>query len=130
MSEGLYAVRVSNERHDECKVELGSSPKYATAVGGGHWTEAPNVWLQIQVPKFGTNRNEKLLQSAELTSYQRAVLMNEHRSERYQIIIRSEAFADLASYMMGADPEAAIKAFGAALQTVPAIPRQREPEPA
>jgi hypothetical protein len=123
MSEALYAVRVSNDKHDECNVALGSSPGYAPAVGGGQYTEAPNVWLQIRVAKFRTGRNDKLLKRDDLTPSQRMSLSSEDRSERYKIVIGPEAFADLAAHMMKAEPGAAIKAFGAALQAVPEIPK-------
>jgi hypothetical protein len=123
MLKALYGVRVSGDKHPEYNVTLGSSTRYASAVGGGQYTKAPNVWVQIWIPKFGTDHRQALLQNADLTPSQRHSLMNENRSESYQIVIRPEAFADLASHMMQADPEAAIKAFGAAMQAVPPIPK-------
>jgi hypothetical protein len=125
MRKNLYGVRVSSDKHSEYNVALGSSTRYAPAVGGGQYAKAPNVWVQIWIPKFGTERRQALLQNADLTSYQRRSIMNEDRSERYQIVIRPEAFTDLASHMMQADPEAAIKAFGTAMQAVPPIPKAK-----
>lgn len=51
------------------------------------------------------------------------------RRQRFEVQITSAGFKDLAQAMMRADPEEAIKAFGAAMQGVPAIAKAA-PKPA
>src|SRR5262249_13755169 len=97
----IFAFRVSGQ-NQAYKVHLAHGLQIPEPQSM-HRLNAPHVWLQFSVPKFGG-----------MTYY------GTKMSERFLIPIEPEAFASLALEMMRADPVAAIKAFGAAMQTVDA----------
>ena len=100
---GIVAIRVSG-RNQEYDVSLGHGDGGIPSGKYGYRPDAPHVSLRFSIPKFGG-----------------AIYYGAQMSERFFIPIESEAFASLALEMMQADPAAAIKAFGAAMQTVEVV---------
>jgi hypothetical protein len=96
---GIVAIRTSG-RNQEYEVRLGHGDVIPSGEHG-YWPDAPHVSLRFSIPKFGG-----------------MVYYGTRMSERFFIPIEPGAFASLALEMVRADPAAAIKAFGAALQTV------------
>jgi AAA+ superfamily predicted ATPase len=110
--EGIFAVRTSLSQSlnyskiNEYKVTLSTFKWVPMPDGYSTRQNSPNVRLSFSKPLFGTKAGDNWQHS---------------KSEEYSIIIEPEAFADLASEMMKADPQQAIKAFGAAMQACPPL---------
>ena len=98
----IFAFRVSGQHQ---KYEVGLS--HATvgmptqSYGLAFYEPTPHVRLQFNIPKFGNTSNPL-----------------HQKSERFLIAIEPAAFTEVAHAMVKADPQAAIRAFGAAMQTV------------
>jgi hypothetical protein len=110
--EEVYAVRVSNYKHDRYTVRLEHGQNIpAPGEYPGIHTEHPNsphLSLQFSIPRFGTGRLRGVA----------GRIWSDDKSERFRIIVEPEAFANLAREMMKADPLEAIRAFGKAMQDV------------
>lgn len=102
----ISAFRMSGQFYKQYKVRLGHGRSGIPFDTFSHRTNCPHVSLRFSIPKFGGKVD---------------------KFERFFIPIESEAFADLAQEMMGADPQEAIRAFAKAMQEVQ-IPRPRDRE--
>ena len=96
----MIAFRESGQ-NQEYKVRLGHDHGGIPTQGIMYRQNAPHVWLRFSIPKFGG-----------------AEYYGTKMSERFFIPIEPEAFADLAREMIKADPQAAIRAFGKAMQEI------------
>jgi len=96
----IHAIRVSGN-HQHYKVQLGSG-RHMPAEAGSYYSDRPHVWLQFSIPKFDKRYT--------------SIGYSRQPSERWSIPIVPEAFDDMALEMMKADPLAAIRAFGKAMQ--------------
>jgi hypothetical protein len=98
----IRAIRVSGG-NQEYEVHLDSRRGAIPHPDGYSRENVPHVSLRFSIQKFGSKPGRYDAQ---------------HRSERFFIPIEPAAFPDVAHAMMMADPQAAIRAFGKAMQEV------------
>jgi hypothetical protein len=102
----ICAIRTS--RDDHMRFEAHLSNGHELPVEYGYQRNTPHVSITFAIPKF----------HKRWTSLGRL----QQPSERWLIAVEPDAFADLAHSMMRADPQAAIRAFGNAMQEIEISP--------